>query len=82
MTKKRMLKRQIRSLKKRERFLKRMEKQRRVRIYGLRLHQRLQMDLHQWYKQMKMRHLENRKKSSAKKETAKLNRTLKRRRKK
>ncbi len=81
MTKKSLLKRQFRSLRKRERFLKRMEKQRRVRIYGLRLHQRLQMDLHKWYRQMKMQHLENRKKASAKKETAKLNRTLKRRRK-
>ncbi len=82
MTNTRLLKRQFRSLKKRERFLKRMEKQRRVRVYGLRLHQRLQMDLHQWYKRMKMQRLENRKRTSAKKETAKLNRTLKRRRKK
>lgn len=74
------LKRRFRSLKKRERFLKSIQRKRHRRVRRLRLHQRLQLDLNNWKTQRKQKRAARRKRSSAKRETAKLNRTLKRRR--
>lgn len=74
----RILKRRFRALEKRRRFLKRMEQKRRVHVGTLRLRQRLRLDILQY----KLHKLERRKAKQAKRETAKLNRTLKRRRKK
>ena len=72
------LKRRFRTLKKRHRFLTRMEQKRRARVRTLRLRQRLRLDI----LQRKLRKVERKKAQQAKRETAKLNRTLKRRRKK
>lgn len=74
------LKKRFRELKKRQRFLKQVERNRRRRVFMLRLHQRLQLDVHSHIKKQGERRMEAKKKRIAKQETAKLNRTLKRRR--
>ena len=76
------LKKRLYALRKREHFLKRMNLNRRSCVLRLRLRQRLRLDLYNWKMKQKQRRAEQKKKSIAKKETAKLNRTLKRRRKK
>lgn len=78
----RILKKRIYSLKKRERTLKRIERKRRRRVLRLRLRQKLRLDLYNWKVKHKQYRADCRKKNIAKRETAKLNRTLKRRRKK
>ena len=63
-------------------LLKRAERERRVRVRRLRLSQRLRLDIYNWKMSHSKRYAEHKKKLSAKLETAKLNRTQKRRRKK
>lgn len=74
------LRHRVRSLRKRQRMLKRLERRRRVSIKGLRLSQRLRLDLLNKKKAREKKREERKKKLVAKRETAKLNRTLKRRR--
>lgn len=76
------LKKRLYTLKKRERYMKKGERKRHRRVLMLRLHQRLRLDLYNWRTKQKQYKAERKKKSIAKRETAKLNRTLKRRRKK
>lgn len=76
------LKRRFRALKKRRRFFNRAEHRRHMRLRILRLRQRLRLDLIKKQQERKQRRVEKRKLKVAKRETAKLNRTLKRRRKK
>ena len=74
------LKRRFRALKRQHRFLKRMERKRRIHVHGLRLSQRLRISLQKKKQISQQRRLEKKKRIMAKRETAKLNRTLKRRR--
>lgn len=80
--KKRLLRRRMRMLEKRKRYIKRMERNRRVSVMGLRLHQRLQLDIQGKKMLRAKRKAERNQRLAAKRETAKLNRTLRRRRKK
>ncbi len=79
---KKVLRKRMNSIKNRERTLKRTERKRYRRVRRLRLRQRLRLDLYNWRMKQKQHQAERRKKMIAKRETAKLNRTLKRRRKK
>lgn len=78
--KKNVLQYRFRSLKKHNRFLKKAERRRRICVHGLRLSQKLRLDIHNWKVSHGKRYAECKKRISAKRETAKLNRTLKRRR--
>lgn len=80
--KKTILQYRVRSNKKRNQFLKRAERERRVRVRRLCLRQRLRLDIYNWKLSHSKHYAEHKKRISAKIETAKLNRTLKRRRKK
>ncbi|MBQ9983168.1 MAG: hypothetical protein IJP29_01125 [Lachnospiraceae bacterium] len=80
--KKRLLRRRMRMLEKRKRYIKSMERKRRVSVMGLRLHQRLQSDIQGKKMLRAKRSAERKQRLVAKRETAKLNRTLRRRRKK
>ena len=75
------LRKRFRSLEKKKRYLKRAERMRRMRVRRLRLHQRLKLDVHLYQEKRKKERIEKKKKRIARRETAKLNRTLKRRRK-
>ncbi len=76
------LKKRMNALKKRERNLNRIARMRHRCVLRLRLRQRLRLDLYNWKMKHKQHRAACRKKTMAKRETAKLNRTLKRRRKK
>lgn len=80
--KRRILQSRIRSNERQNQLLKRAERERRVRVRRLRLSQRLRLDIYNWKLSRSKRYAEHKKRISAKLETAKLNRTLKRRRKK
>lgn len=80
--KKRLLRHRMRTLERRKRYMRRAERKRRTRIMGLRLHQRLQLDIREKKRVRAIRKIERKQRLEAKKETAKLNRTLRRRRKK
>ena len=79
--KRKMLKKKMNSLHKRQRLMKEMEKKRRRRVCVMRLHNRLRMNLFGRKAMRKQSREERKKKTMARRETAKLNRTLKRRRK-
>lgn len=70
----------VRSLRKRQRMLKRLERRKHIGMRGLRLSQRLRLDLLHNKQVREKRKAERKKMLVAKRETAKLNRTLKRRR--
>lgn len=80
--KKRLLRRRMRTLERRKRYLKRMERNRYMSIIGLRLHQRLRLDIQEKRLRRAARKAERKQRMAARRETAKLNRTLRRRRKK
>lgn len=80
--KKNVLQYRFRSLKRHNRFLKKEERKRRIRVRGLRLSQKLRLDIYNWKVSQGKRCADYKKRFSAKRETAKLNRTLKRRRRK
>ncbi len=79
--KKRILRKRLHVLNKRKRLLKRAERKRRRRVLRLRLNQRLKLGIALYREQRASKRLERKKKRIARAETAKLNRTLKRRRK-
>lgn len=77
----RILRRRLRSLNRRERFVRGIERKRRRRIQLLSLRQKARLEKRGRVEQRRMKEAERRRKISAKRETAKLNRTLRRRRK-
>lgn len=74
------LRNRVSSLEKRKRRLKRLRHGRHLKWRGLHLSQRLQLDIQMQKEQRAKKRIEKKKKRVARRETAKLNRTLKRRR--
>lgn len=76
------MKRRYRAMNRRRRLVKKAQRKKRMRVWGLRLSERLRMDLQKSKEKRKLYRLKMKQRYMAKRETAKLNRTLKRRRKK